>query len=55
MKPILMKRFGLLLAAVMIALAWLGAAGGSALAQTAGGSQTRAFTVGRMYRSGGVP
>ena len=41
MKPILMKRSGLLLAAVMMAaLAWLGASGGSALAQTAGGSQT---------------
>ena len=40
MKPILMKRSGLLLAAVMVALAWLGAAGGSALAQQAGGSQT---------------
>ena len=36
MKPILMKRSGLLLAAVMVALAWLGAAGGSALAQHGG-------------------
>jgi len=43
MKPNLMKRSGLLLAAAMTAaLVWLGAAGGSALAQPAGGggSQT---------------
>ncbi len=38
MKPILMKRSGLLLAtAMMAALAWLVATGGAALAQTAGG------------------
>jgi hypothetical protein len=43
MKPILMKRSGLLMAAAMMAvLACLGAAGGSALAQTAaGGSQSQ--------------
>ena len=41
MKPILMKRSGLLLAAAMMAaLAWLVATGGSALAQTAGSSQS---------------
>jgi hypothetical protein len=41
MKSILRKRSGLLLAApMMAALAWLGAAGVPALAQTAGGAQT---------------
>ena len=43
MKPILMKRSGLLLAvAMMVALACLGATGGSALAQTAGGGSQHA-------------
>ena len=42
MKPILMKRFGLLLVAAMIAaLFLLGAAGGSALAQQTGGGSTQ--------------
>ena len=41
MKPVLMKRSGLLLAAAMMAaVAWLAATGGSALAQPAAGSQT---------------